>query len=184
MVTAVDTIDFDAVFAEISDRLQAESERRLLPPTVRLWDGDWNLRGLVKKEYNAKFQFLDNDTGIGTLEMPLTYYLSRWLVDIDTRPTTNVHITVDKDGARWSGSIDELLVIKDEQGKRYVRVTFKHDYEHLRHILVYSNPFVRRPGLNRSGRRAKGLNSYLPRSSFQSYGYFSAERAGASKPHC
>ncbi|MFE2997933.1 phage tail protein [Nocardia sp. NPDC059246] len=143
MATAtVETIDFDAVFAEITERILKEKERRLLPPLVRLFDGDWNLRGYVKKEYNAKFQFLANDAGVGQIEMPLDYYLSKWLVDVDGRQTTNVHITVDKDGARWSGSIDELLVVKDEQGKKFVRVTFKHDYEHLKHILVYSNPFL------------------------------------------
>ncbi|WP_232535108.1 Gp37-like protein [Nocardia terpenica] len=157
MATAVETIDFDKVFAEITDRLRADKERRLIPPLVRLWDGDWNLRGFVKKEFNAKFQFVDNDTGIGQIELPLDHYLSRWLIDVDSRKTTNVHITVDKDGARWSGSIDELLVIKDEQGKKFVRVTFRNDYEHLKHILVYSNPFVRRPTLHRVGRRAKGL---------------------------
>ncbi|KIA59628.1 hypothetical protein [Nocardia vulneris] len=156
MATVVESIDFDAVFAEITDRLKADKERRLIPPLVRLWDGDFNLRGFVKKEYNGKFQFIDNDTGIGTLELPLNHYLSKWLVDVDARQTTNVHLTVDKDGARWSGSIDELLVIKDEQGKRFVRVLFKHDYEHAKHTLVYSNPFARRPILNRGGAAGEG----------------------------
>lgn len=141
-VTSVETIDFDAVFTQITDRLKAEQNQRLTPPLVRLWDGDWNLRGIIKRENNASFQYLDNETGIGSLEMPLDYFMSKWLVDIDGRGTTNVHITIDKDGSRWGGRMDEFKIIKDDDGRKYVRVIFKNDYEELKHILAWSNPFL------------------------------------------
>lgn len=141
-MTTVETIDFDAVFAEITARQELEKERRILPPLIRLWDGDWNLRGICKKEMSAEFQFLDNETGIGTLEMPLDYFLSKWMNDVKARSTTNIHITVDKDGARWGGRMEELRVIKDEHGKKFIRATFKHDFEELKHILAWSNPFL------------------------------------------
>lgn len=141
-MTSVETIDFDAVFTQITDRLKVEQNRRLVPPLVRLWDGDWNLRGIVKRENNASFQYLDNETGIGSLEMPLDYFMSKWLVDIDGRGTTNVHITIDKDGSRWGGRMDEFKIIKDDDGRKYVRVIFKNDYEELKHILAWSNPFL------------------------------------------
>lgn len=142
MTAAVETIDFDAVFADITERIQKEKERRLIPPLVRLWDGDWNLRGYVKRENSASFQYIDNETGTGVIEMPADYYLSRWVVDVHKRPTTNVHITVDKDGARWGGRLAKAELIKDETGNRFVRATFRHDYEDLKHILVYANPFL------------------------------------------
>lgn len=148
MTAAVETIDFDTIFAGIADRITKEQDRRLLAPLVQLWDGDFNLRGVVKQENNASFQLIDNETGIGTIEMPADYFLSRWLVDVDDRATTAVHVTVDKDGARWGGRMSKAELIKDENGQRYVRATFKHDYEEFKHLLVYSNPFVRRPGLN------------------------------------
>lgn len=141
-MATVATIDFDAEFKAITDRLEREKERRLLPPLIRLWDGDWNLRGECHRENSAEFQFLDNETGVGQIEMPLDYYLSRWLADIHLRPTTNVFITVEKDGARWSGMMDELKIIKSEDGTKVVRVLFKHDYEHLKHIIVWANPFL------------------------------------------
>lgn len=141
-MTSVQTIDFDAVFTQITDRLKAEQDQRLTPPLVRLWDGDWNLRGIIKRENNASFQYLDNETGIGSLEMPLDYFMSKWLVDIDGRGTTNVHITIDKDGSRWGGRMDEFKIIKDDDGRKYVRVIFKNDYEELKHILAWSNPFL------------------------------------------
>ena len=142
VVDRVDTIDFDKVFGEIADNLRADEERRLRAPLVRLWDGDWNLRGRCTQENAASFQLVDNETGIGTLELPEGYYLSDWLVDVDARGTTNVFITVDKDGLRWSGMMDEFELVHDEIGRSFVKVIFKHDYEHLKHILAWSNPWL------------------------------------------
>ncbi|WP_280485350.1 phage tail protein [Nocardia cyriacigeorgica] len=143
MATApVETIDFDQVFGEIAERLRKETERRLVPPLVRLWDGDWNLRGVVKKEIRASFQVRLNETGTGTLDLPDDYYLSKWLKEVHKRDTTSVMVTVDKDGARWGGRLEELKVIKEEDGTKYVRCLFKHDYEELKYILGFANPFL------------------------------------------
>lgn len=141
-MTTVETIDFDAVFDEIAGRLQAEKERRLAPPLIRLWDGNWNLRGIVRREISASFQWLNNETGIGRLELPIDYFITEWLVDHDARSTRNVHITVDKDGARWGGRMEECEVKANEDGSTTVVVIFKHDYEELKHILCWSNPFL------------------------------------------
>lgn len=141
-MTAPAGIDFDTAFTEITNRLKAEEKRRLLPADVRLYDGDANFRGTVKRENAASFQYLDNETGIALLEMPLDYYLSKWIADIDSRGTTNVLIRAEKDGARWCGLMDEFKIIKGEDGRKFIRVTFKHDYEQLKHILAWSNPFL------------------------------------------
>lgn len=139
----VATIDFDQVFDEITARLKADQKRRLHTPLIRVWDGDWNLRGEVHREISAKFQTLNNETGIGQIEMPARYYLSKWLTDVDSRAGyKNTFFTVDYQGARWSGMLDEIEQYKDIDGQRNVRITIKHDYEHLKHILVYSNPFL------------------------------------------
>lgn len=140
-VTTVQTIDFDAVFEQITAKIKAEAEERLIPPLVRIWDGDWNLRGICKQEIGAEFSFIDNETGVGMLEMPADYFLSEWLAAADERPTSNVHVTMDKDGARWGGRMSELQVIDDDRGRR-VRVLFEHDYEELKHILAWPNPFM------------------------------------------
>ncbi len=135
-------IDFDGIFNEITDRLRKEKEERLAPPLVRIHDGDWNLRGIVRQEIAANFQYADNETGTGSLDMPLDYYMSRWIADVKGRGTTNIHITVDKDGARWSGRMDEFKIIKTDTGQKIMRVFFKHDYEELKHILCWSNPWL------------------------------------------
>lgn len=141
-MTAPAGIDFDTAFTEITNRLKAEEKRRLLPADVRLYDGDANFRGTVKRENAASFQYLDNETGIASLEMPLDYYLSRWIADIDSRGTTNVLIRAEKDGSRWCGLMDEFKIVKGDDGRKFIRVTFKHDYEGLKHILAWSNPFL------------------------------------------
>lgn len=141
-MTSVETIDFDTVFGEIRERLEAEREHRILPPLVRLWDGDWNLRGEVKASISGSFQIIDNETGTGVLDMPLDYYMSQWLIDVKARNTIGVHITVDKDGSRWSGRMGSVKLIKDSDGSKFVRVSFRHDYEELKHLLAYSNPWL------------------------------------------
>lgn len=148
MAAAVETIDFDAVFKEMTDKLKAEEEARNTPPLIRLWDGDWNLRGICKKEISANFIFKDNESGTATLEMPADYYLSEWAVDVDDRQTTNIHVTMDHSGARWDGRLDELQADKDETGRRIVRLIFKSSMEELHHILAWSNPFAWPPALN------------------------------------
>lgn len=142
VIDRVETIDFDAAFEGIAAQLREEEEARLIPPLLRLWDGDWNLRGIVKREISCSVKWLHNETGTAVLELPLDDYLAEWVIDVDARPTTGVHFTVDKDGARWSGFLDELQLHKTDQGTRYVRLIFKHDYDHLKHILAWSNPFL------------------------------------------
>lgn len=141
-MAVAEQIDFDAVFGAITDRLKDEAEARLYPPLIRLWDGDWNLRGVCTNENSATFQFLNNETGTAEIEMPLDYYLSEWLSHVDDRATTAVHVTMDKDGARWGGRLAEVKIVKDTSGRKVVRAIFKHDYEELKHILVWANPFL------------------------------------------
>ncbi|KZM69310.1 phage tail protein [Nocardia terpenica] len=142
MTATVATIDFDAVFADITARLKKETAQRISRPLVRLWDGNWVLRGEVRGEISAKFSLIANEVGVGTIELPASYYLARWMTAHHDRSTQNVHVTVDRDGARWSGTLDDLELDRDDHGHRIVRATFKHDTEHLRHILAFCNPFL------------------------------------------
>lgn len=140
---SVDTIDFDAVYRDIVDRLHTEDTRRQHKPLVRLWDGDWNLRGEVHNEIEASFTVIANETGTGTLVLPASYYLATWMTDADAREgQKNVFVTVDYKGTRWSGCLDELTQDKDDDGHRTVTAIFKHDFEHLKNIVAYSNPFL------------------------------------------
>ena len=135
-------VDFDAFNAQIENMLKEEAERRRFPPDVELFDGDWNSVGICGQVNSASFQFIDNETGTAQLEMPLDYYLSEWAINVDGRATSDVHVKMEKDGARWTGKMDELKIIKEDTGRRYVRLLFKHDFEQLKKMVVYPNPFA------------------------------------------
>ncbi|MFI7001343.1 phage tail protein [Nocardia sp. NPDC050175] len=121
---------------------QQRKDLRITPPLIRLWDGNWNLRGISRAEYSADFKWLLNESGTGRLELPADHYLAKWIMDASSRSTQNVHVTVDKDGARWSGRMKFATLKKTEAGLNTVVVQFMHDYEEVKWIQVWSNPFL------------------------------------------
>lgn len=150
---------FEAVNRRIVSRNKAIKEQRLEPAFVRMWDGDYNFRGIIKREIESSYQWLDNEAGTAQVDLPMDFYLSRWLAEVQTdgspiawwakdktnptqRQTSNIHLTADKDGARWSGRVEELKVIKDRSGKKFLRIIAVHDYAELLHIRCWSNPWT------------------------------------------
>ena len=122
---------------------KAEREaKRLAMPKTRLWDGDYVLRGEVVGERKGEFEFVENDVGTAELELPIDHYLAKWVMDHKGRSKRNVHVTFDKQGARWSGCMDQYSVVRKD-GDAYVKILFKHDFEHTKHILCWANPFLR-----------------------------------------
>jgi hypothetical protein len=119
-----------------------ELERRK-PALTRFWDGDITLRGEVHGERAGEFEFIENDTGMAMLQMPLDHHLSKWVMNHRGRAKRNVHVSFDKQGARWFGRMDGYKVVRTKEGDRYLEITFKHDIEELKHILVWCNPFLR-----------------------------------------
>lgn len=123
---------------------KAEREKkRLAKPIIRLWDGDYNLRGEVAGERKGEFEFVENDVGTASIELPLDHYLAKWVMNHKGRTKRNVHITIDKQGARWSGCMDQYRVVKSKGGDAFVELLFKHDLEQAKHILCWANPFLR-----------------------------------------
>lgn len=125
----------------MADRALKE-RRRLAPPQIRLWDGDGVLRGEVAGWRDIDYEIVENDTGTAALELSLDHYLAKWVMDFRGRAKRNVLITIDKQGYRWSGFMDNYKVIHTKEGDRYLTITFKHDYEQAKHILVWANPFL------------------------------------------
>ena len=116
---------------------------RLQAPFVRLWDGDYNLRGIATGWRELEFEFIENDVGMAKLVLPVDHYLSQWVLDHKGRWKRNVHITIEKQGARWSGVMDHYKVIRTKEGDSYTEIVFVHDLEHTKHILCWANPFLR-----------------------------------------
>ncbi|MET3956871.1 hypothetical protein ABIE52_003737 [Rhodococcus sp. OAS809] len=138
---------------ELMDRMQAilddserkkenRARRRRKPPLIRLWDGDMNYRGRVTVEWEMAVKWVKNNSGPGRIVLPANHYLAKWAVDPYGRPKQNVHMTVDKDGARWGGRLQQARRAAPRDGKNFVELQFLDDYEELKHLLVWSNPFL------------------------------------------
>lgn len=131
-------------FAKYVDGRRAwREEQRLASPLVRLWDGDYVYRGTIEGERKLEFEFILNDVGSATIELPLDHHLSKWVMDFRGRFKRNVHCTIDKQGARWSGRMESYTVVKDKYGDMYLEILFAHDYEQTRHVVCWANPFLR-----------------------------------------
>lgn len=128
-------------FAE--SRKKSRELARLKAPLVRLWDGDYMLRGIASGWRELEFEFIENDVGTALLKLPVDHYLSKWVLDHKGRYKRNVHITIDKQGARWAGRMDHYKVVRDKNGDCYMEVAFVHDMEEAKHILCWANPFLR-----------------------------------------
>jgi hypothetical protein len=124
-------------------RRALKEKRRLVPARIRLWDGDGLLRGEVAGWRDYDFEIVENDTGTATLELSLDHYLAKWVMDFRGRAKRNVLVTFDKQGYRWSGFMDNYKVVHTKENDAYLLISFKHDYEQAKHILVWANPFLR-----------------------------------------
>lgn len=127
----------------IQQRKAKRELQRLKPPTVELRDGDYRLRGEVAGELMLEFEFIENDTGIATIHLPLDHYLAKWVMNHRGRAKRNVHTVIEKQGARWSGCMDHYRVVKEKSGVCYLEIVFLHDFEQTKHIRVWCNPFLR-----------------------------------------
>jgi len=135
--------DHQRVWAYADDRRATREKARLAPPSVRMWDGDYVLRGVCAGWRELEFEFIENDVGTARIMLSLDHYLSKWVMNHKGRFKRNVHITIDKQGARWAGRMDHYRVVREKEGDAYVEIFFKHDLEEAKHILVWANPFLR-----------------------------------------
>lgn len=107
-----------------------------------IYDGDWQLVSRCLGFYEASFEWKLNDVGGGQLVLPYEHHLAKWIIEHWRRRKQNVHVRVDKDGARWTGRLSDAVTTQDENGVRSVTLNFLHDMEELRHIQVWSNPLT------------------------------------------
>lgn len=122
---------------------QAEFEKKFQEKSwIRLWDANWNLIDTIEGEYEQKFKFINNDSGNASVSLPMDHHLSEFMMDYQNWPTKSMYLTFDKDGARWSGRIENVRVDVTYDGDREIEITAVHDYQKLKELLVWSNPFL------------------------------------------
>lgn len=136
----------DEVWDTIQQEKQARAEYRRQRPLMRLWDGDWNLRGVVAGELDYSCEWKYNDVGAAFITLRPEHHLARWALAHWERDTKNIHVTFDRspDGkdARWGGRCQSVTLVKNADGTRYVELQFLHDIKELEHVLIWPNPFL------------------------------------------
>ena len=121
------------------------------PARIRLFDGNWVERGEVLECLEGSgVNLLLNDVGTIRLEIPIDLddrrgtYLAHWALNEDARSTSNIHVIVEKDGARigGSGDPDKQVTLKRSRDGDRVILEFFEDTIELRHVHMAANPFL------------------------------------------
>lgn len=142
-------VDKEQVVAEArrilaeADRYESETAaKRRKQPHARLWDGDWREGGAVQGAISIEVKWVINNTGTATVVLPAAHHLARWALSPSMRKRRNLHLTVDKDGSRWGGRCRDAKLVKDDEGNKVCVLEFLSDYEELKYINVWANPFL------------------------------------------
>lgn len=134
--------DADKLYEQTQKDLEAFEIAKREPARVRIWDGDWNQFAEVEVYYDLEVTFEYMEAGSGSLSIPLSSPVAQAMLDPDSWPTKSMYVTVDKDGARWSGRVENATVSVDYTGEQQLELALIHDYVKLKELLVWSNPFL------------------------------------------
>lgn len=135
-------VDLNKVYDDVITELHRFEQKFAEDTLIRLWDGDWNFVSEIVGEYEHRFKFINNDAGPATVQLPIDHAVAELLMDPARWPTKSMYLTFDKDGARWSGRIVNTRVVVNYKGEQYVEVSATHDYQKLKELLVWANPFL------------------------------------------
>lgn len=126
--------------------VRAREAQRLIDSTketlIRVWTGNWDLFGTIDGEFSHDFTFARNDSDTASVKIPIDHWVAEMLVDETMWPTKSMYLTFDQSGARWSGRIESKKVISDYTGGEWLELTAIHDYQKLKDLLVWANPFL------------------------------------------
>lgn len=139
---AADRAALDRIWDTATAAREQRAAARRQPPRIHLYDGNWTYRGQCMGMIDYSFEWKLNDTGAGQVTLPFDHHLARWAMAYWNRDTANIHVRVDKDGARWCGRLSEVRTEQDTEGVRTVVLGFLHDYEELKHITMWANPLA------------------------------------------
>lgn len=134
--------NLNTVYDMIEYNKWAFEQKRKRPTRIRLFTGDWNLWHEIEGEYSHRFKFLKNDAGDASVQLPIDHPVARDVMSPARWPTKSLYLVFDKDGARWSGRVEAVNTHETANGERYVELTALHDYNKLKELLVWANPFL------------------------------------------
>lgn len=130
---------FDQIVASCEDEAQLRAAIQDTPPIIRIYDGDWRLRSVLAGYIECEFTWKYNDVGNGHIVLPISHPLVEWLLDERCRPNRNIHIAVDKNGARWSGKVIDVNYGYSKSSGETLELICADDIAELQKIHVWPN---------------------------------------------
>ncbi|AVM01879.1 hypothetical protein C6V83_18040 [Gordonia iterans] len=135
----------DAILAATERARRSEERARRDTPVIRLHTSEWALAHIVGDPLAYSFEWVENDTGMGSTTHLAEAPEARWLVDIWGRVERGEgeapFITADYVGGRWGGCLDDVHVEETSTGDQIVVATWCHDYEKLKWIYCWPTPW-------------------------------------------
>ncbi|MCF8610069.1 hypothetical protein L5G28_07820 [Gordonia sp. HY285] len=136
----------ESIWKASQGTVRDESAVRRESPVMRLWDAEWHLQHVANNPLSYEFEWIELDSGTGELVVLAEDPVGQWLLDFEGRDLRGEgaapHITADYVGARWGGRMEDVSIEETSTGDQIVTATFMHDYENLKWIECFPNPFL------------------------------------------
>ncbi|MGC5027469.1 hypothetical protein ACLQ3K_22195 [Tsukamurella sp. DT100] len=111
------------------------------PRKIWIYDKNWTERTRIFGEISGKFVHKLNDSGEGELELFGDHPIRDWVVD-ELGEDEDLHIVVETAGVRWSGKCTTITEEDRDNGFSYLKLAFISEFEHVKKIVTYCNPFL------------------------------------------
>lgn len=111
------------------------------PRNVVLYNKNWEIPYRVFGESKGSFKHRLNDSAEGSLEIIGTELLRKWMLD-ELGQDEDLHIIVRSGGLKWSGKCTSITDDVRSDGFRWLHLTFISEFEHLKKVAIYKNPFL------------------------------------------
>ncbi|GGG03878.1 hypothetical protein GCM10007304_17530 [Rhodococcoides trifolii] len=132
----------DQVRAEIEAMERQFQKKMRSKVTIDVYDGNWSedSHQHVVGEIEGDCEEILNDTGESTIKMFAEHKLADW-IDDELDDDEDVHIIITIEGVRWSGLAADIIEQGTEDGKEYFTLQCISEYEHMKRVVCYCNPF-------------------------------------------
>lgn len=136
----------EAILAATEAEERRLAQMKATPPGLFVFDGHQRLQHLLLEVVSLHAEDPENDTGLVELTLPFDHPVAQWMNDDKGRIARGegefFHIDVEHNGVRITARYDSKTVRTDARGQRLLYVRLLTDYENLKWIDCWSNPFL------------------------------------------
>ncbi|QRY62760.1 hypothetical protein JVX90_00335 [Gordonia sp. PDNC005] len=109
-------------------------------PIVEIYDKNWEHSIPILSESQASWMRKFNDTGEGNLVIFGSAAARQYIVD-ELGEWEDLHVRVRTGFWEWTGKASKIDHEEDTDGFEYISIKFLHEFEHVKKIIAYCNPF-------------------------------------------